>query len=579
MKRQIKIKSLSLALLTLIIFTACNSDDSVVQNSQAGVNTGSGINQGISITRDFFGKVLDETNQPIPGAMVTIGSQMVSTNLNGIFVLNNVAVNKKQAIIIIEKTGYLKGIKTVVPTDGINQIRAKLIQENLVATVMSGVPSSATLTNGTKVSFDGNFKDANGVSYSGSVKVYMYHLEANNPDIEVIMPGNLQALNSNNQERILETYGMLNVELVGDSGQKLNIGDGSTAEIEMLIDAAQTNAPNSIPLWYFNETTGVWEEEGLAVKQGNKYLGSVSHFSWWNCDAQFPTVTFCLEVVDGANATLANVRVELFRPNATYPRVGYSNGNGEICGLIPSNEILTLKAFDQCGVEVHAQSIGPFSVDTNLGQIVLPTVTATLISGYLVDCNNLNVTNGYVTLNYGTLFSDIPTTTGAFNFSVIQCATLNDFTLEGVDYNTFQTTGDISFNFSNTNVGNILACNAVTEFISLQIDNEPVVYYLNNITTAQTVSTYLTISSNNPTGTDYFYIGGPNSTLGTFDSTVYSIESSIMNINYNLPINISYNLNAFGAVGEYIDMNFSGTYTDNSGNVRSVIGTAHVLRD
>ncbi|WP_375239223.1 carboxypeptidase-like regulatory domain-containing protein [Aurantibacter sp.] len=564
-------------LLFLLIIFSCTEDDGI--NTNNFQNTNSELNQGETINRNFIGKVVDESNIPIVNAQVSIGLGLVNTDVNGVFIFNNAQVYQRQAIITIEKSGYLKSVKTLVPTNGNNVVSVMMVSENLVGTINSGLIETVSLTNGTQVTFDGNFKDNNGNDYSGNIKVYMYHLEANNPDIEAIMPGNMQAINTNNEERVLETYGMLNVELRGDSGEKLNIADGSTAEIELLIDAAQTNAPSSIPLWSFNETSGVWEEEEVAVKQGNKYVASVSHFSWWNCDAQFPTVSLCLDIVDNTNLPLANVKVELWRANSTYPRIGYSNSSGEICGLIPSNEILTLKAFDLCGVEVYIQTIGPFSVDTDMGQVVLPTVNATTIAGTLVDCNNVNVTNGYVTLDYGSQFSEVLVDNGTFSFNVIQCSSLSTFTLEGVNYDAFQSTGDISFNFSNTNVGNIIACNTVTEFVTLQLDNNPVEYYLNNISTTQYGSTYLNISANTGGTNNYFYLGGSNTILGTYDSSVYTIEANTMDIDYSSTIDISYNLNAFGNVGEYIDMNFSGTYTDKSGVTRNVVGSVHVLRD
>ncbi|AUC81846.1 hypothetical protein [Lacinutrix sp. Bg11-31] len=573
---------LTVMLMFTVLFNSCDPNEGIDEaftNNETEAETGSTLDQGAVIQRDFMGRIVNAASLPIDNVNITIGNKTAITDANGVFKIINATVKEKQAFVIANKPGYLKGMRSVVPTQNTSNVSIMLIAESLSGTVASGVDSEVTLGNGTKVSFDGAFKDENGNAYSGNVDVYMYHLDPSNPNINAIMPGNLQAINANEDERLLETYGMLNVELKGDSGQKLNIADGHVAEIEVPVDPAQSGvAPSSIPLWHFDEVNGHWIEDGEATLVGGKYVGEVSHFSWWNCDAQFPTVTLCLEVVDIANSPLANVKVELWRSNATYPRVGYSNGNGEICGLIPSNETLTLKAFDQCGVEVHSQSVGPFSTDTNLGQVVLPSVTAAVITGSLVDCSYVNITNGYVTLNYGSLYSDVAVTNGEFTFSVIECASQPTFTLEGIDYAAFQTTGDLSFNFSNTNIGNIIACNTVTEFISVQVDNNPVEYYLNNISSGQSSTSFLNVSGGNSSN-GFFYLDGSNTALGTFDSTVYSIECSIMNIDYSQPQNISYNLNAYGVTGQYIDMNFSGTYIDASGTARTVVGSVHVLRD
>ena len=39
------------------------------------------------------------------------------------------------------------------------------------------------------------------------------------------------------------------------------------------------------------------------------------------------------------------------------------------------------------------------------------------------------------------------------------------------------------------------------------------------------------------------------------------------------------NVNSFGDVDEYIDINFSGNYEDEQGNPHTINGTIHVLRD
>ena len=53
----------------------------------------------------------------------------------------------------------------------------------------------------------------------------MQFLDPNSSDLIDKMPGDLSALNANGDERALETYGMVAVELTSPTGQKLNIAD------------------------------------------------------------------------------------------------------------------------------------------------------------------------------------------------------------------------------------------------------------------------------------------------------------------------------------------------------------------
>ncbi|WAC02181.1 hypothetical protein N7U66_20840 [Lacinutrix neustonica] len=413
--------------------------------------------------------------------------------------------------------------------------------------------------------------------------VYIYYLDPSNPNVEALMPGNLQAENANGEARVLETYGMINVELKGDAGQKLNIADGSVAEIELPLDPAQTGiAPSIISLWHFDEVYGYWVEDGEATLVEGKYIGEVSHFSWWNCDAQFPTVTLCLNLVDNATSPVSNVKVELWRSGAVYPRTGFSNGNGEICGLIPKNETLTLKAFNQCGDIEYTTTIGPFSMNTNLGDLVLSSAVSATITGNLVDCSNINVTNGYVVLDYGNQLATSPVTNGAFTFSVLQCPAVLDYTLEGIDYDTFQTTNDLIFNFTNSNVGNIIACNAVTEYISVQVDSNPIDYYITSIDAeANQQGVGFTISAQLSSGAanEWFYVGLGAVTPGNYSLAQFGLEATNLDMDYTVSNNLQLNLASYGNVGNYIDATINGTYTDLSGNIRTLSVTIHVLRD
>ncbi|WP_452228561.1 hypothetical protein [Lacinutrix sp. MEBiC02404] len=569
---------LSLMIAMGTLFTSCDPNEDN-ESYDPGENNEIGLDLGQSVQHDFMGRIVDESNAPIENVMVSIGSKMESTDANGMFIISNANVKKRQAFIVAEKPGYLKGMQSLVPTQGTNTVRLMLVPLNVIATVSSGGDSQVNLPNGTTVKFDGAFKDENGNAYSGNVDVIMYHLDPSNPDIDAIMPGNLQAENTNGEERILESYGMLNVELRGTSGQELNIADGHIAIIEMAVDPAQSdNAPATIPLWHFDEVKGYWIEDGEATLIGGKYVGEVSHFSWWNCDAQFPTVTLCLNVVDVANIPLSNVKVALFRGEATYPRIGISNGNGEICGLIPANETMTLNIFDQCGVVVYTTTIGPFSTDTSYGNLVLPTVSAAVITGNLVNCSSANVTNGYAGVTYGNQYATVDVTNGSFSLSVIECASLSGFTLEGVDFDTFQTTTALPFTFNNTNVGNIIACSTVTEFISVRVDNNPTDYFLASINAGgNQPSPGLSVSSQ--TNLNYFFVGLNDTTLGNYSLDQFGFESSNLNIDYAIPTSLQLNLSNYGSAGNYIDATINGTYTDTAGNVRNLSVTIHVIRD
>jgi hypothetical protein len=386
---------------------------------------------------------------------------------------------------------------------------------------------------------------------------------------------------------------MLNIEMRGSSSQKLQLA--TTAQIEMPISTSQlATSPTSIPLWHFDATLGYWKEEGAATKQGTKYVGTVSHFSWWNCDAQFPTVRLNVTVVNSSGTPLSYARVGLRRASSTYTVNGITNNLGQVCGLVPANETLTMMVYDTCGNVIYTSSVGPFSADTTLPNVVVAnsTIQSTLVQGNLLKCDGTNVTNGYVLLQYGNQNVVATVINASFSFTMLVCnATNTGFTLQGFDYQNLQNTNTINYTFTNpvTNVGNLTTCNAISEFISYRVDSNPMRYFVANIdATARATATWttnegITISSviDTPTTTQEFFLYGSTIVPGIYTSTIfivsgtdigsYGIQASTVNT-------MSYNLSSVGAIGQYIDLTFNGTFTNSTGS-HTITGVVHVIND
>ena len=319
-------KITALLLLCVMAFFSCNPDDG---GSPSGPDDNTFTqNFGATANRDFIGQVVDADNQPIQGVTIKIGSSTTQTDVNGVFVINNASVYQKFAYITAKKSGYIDGSRSLVPTTGKNNVKIMMIPFAAQATIQSGEASEVSIYSGTKVKFDGAFQDENGADYTGAVEVAMFHLTPTDGNISQLMPGMLYAQTENNQEAILETFGMINVELHGSGGQKLNIKSGHTAEITLRIDDSQlATAPNTIPLWHFDEVKGYWKQDGVATKIGNKYVGEVSHFSWWNCDAFAEMVRLTVTIVDINGNEISNSGVGLIDNVSTYPVMGYTNGD------------------------------------------------------------------------------------------------------------------------------------------------------------------------------------------------------------------------------------------------------------
>jgi uncharacterized protein (TIGR02145 family) len=178
---------------------------------------------------------------------------------------------------------------------------------------------------------------------------------------------------------------------------------------------------------------------------------------------------------------MAGVRVELVRNNQNggWNAPGYTNVVGQVSGLVPANEILTMNIHNNntvCGNQVlYTQQIGPFSINTALPIVAIPTssLNTTIVQGTLTNCSNASVTNGYVWLQTAGQFLYTQVTSGSFSFTVLNCSSAaTSFTLQGFDYDgmkaTTQQTGIL--NNQTVSLSTIQACaatNATGEFFDI----------------------------------------------------------------------------------------------------------------
>src|SRR5690606_555839 len=119
------------------------------------------------------------------------------------------------------------------------------------------------------------------------------------------------------------------------------------------------SAPATIPLWYFDETKGMWIEEGSATLQGNTYTGTVTHFSFWNWDIPFSAIIMELTLVDQNNNPLQNYTIKLTNTANSDWRSGTTNADGWVGGLTYSNATLTLEVYNGVctNIPIHTQTI------------------------------------------------------------------------------------------------------------------------------------------------------------------------------------------------------------------------------
>ncbi len=223
---------------------------------------------------------------PLMGAQILSGGRIAMTDAQGNFNLNFVADGAQVVQVVFD--GYLSSFKPVTIVDQANTNTGQILLRSAETFNMDAATggSYSMAENVATVNFPGNvIVDESGNPYSGAVTVNATAVDPASNDFFESFPGDFTGLTEGGDVVDIISFGAIAVELLDDNGGPLNIADGQSAEIRIAV-ADPVNAPATLPLWYLDENTGIWTEEGIATLIGNEYVGSVTHFSWWNFDAR-----------------------------------------------------------------------------------------------------------------------------------------------------------------------------------------------------------------------------------------------------------------------------------------------------
>jgi len=384
----------------VVLLTSCHKDTyeefdrteitTTTNNSVTNYTTASGMVAGV---------VYNENNTAVENAIIEIGGQTTLTDEDGVFYFADADLDPQGSYIKARKDGYILGSDMIYPGPGLNRSYIQIMELSRENSFEVSNGGTIQIERGGSIDFEPNAIRSNlGSTYTGKVYVTAKRLATDDPQLGDKMPGGLVAEDNAKRTVVLGTLGMVAVELRGENGEELNLKAGSTAEVTFPIAPQdQASAPETIPLWYFDEDRGLWVEEGSATRVGNDYVGEVAHFSFWNCDAPFPLVTFCVNIFNADGTPANDVRATVCAGN-----LGASSGYscaGVISGKIPKNQLLTLKLYSNssCGEIIYEEEIGPFGDDVKLDPITLSENEKHTLSGKVI-CDGVPVANSLVVI-------------------------------------------------------------------------------------------------------------------------------------------------------------------------------------
>lgn len=329
--------------VSAFMFNACCSTDEV---SSGGDGDAPGDIPGPApmTMAQLSGFVYDEYGNPIEGVTVTSGTSSVKTNAHGAFSLSSVNVNNGRSIVRFSGMGYADVVRSVEAKEGDVW---EVAMPSYTPEYFSATTAKQLTRGGMKVDIPANsIKEMSEAAYTGMVNSRMAYLDPNDENFSSMMPGGDLAATGygekdpSNPNPQLISYGMTSVELSKSQTEALQLNGVATVTFPA---PAGLEEHDFIPLWGFNEETGLWEYEGDATKQPDgTYQGTVTHFSWHNLDYPEKRASCKVIVKDNAGRAIPFQKVIVGQVQAT------TDANGEFSCNVPTNTpfVVTVKSID-----------------------------------------------------------------------------------------------------------------------------------------------------------------------------------------------------------------------------------------
>ncbi len=544
------------------LFVSCKKETPEEINPNSNPTTSSSVTL-------LCGTVTNRNGIPIQGADIVAGSSNTTTDDNGYFSISNFACGER-CYVHAARSGYFDGsVGVISEVNGITSVSIKMMDNTPDFIVTPTSNQNLLLSNGAGITLQGMSVDAgNGTAYTGQLNVAVFHHDPSATDFFSTIPGgDLIGSDLSGATKQLFSYGMLGVQLTDASGTELQLLSGMTATVNMPVPASMLgDAPATIPLWHYNETTGIWIEEGSATLTGNNYVGSVTHFSVWNCDLPSDRATVTGLVRDCNNQPVSGVQVNIGQGSAT------TNTSGHFQRYVPTNMNFNIQVNQpSVGLVSQVVNVQPLANAETYNSSDLNVDCPAYVSG-TITCNIGGGLTGYVSVNTSGITINAPVNSaGNFQIAVPANGLAANVTMVGLNHGVVQTTNTTlpSSTGQSANLGTFDLCgtgsntNLTTSFI---INGGG---YNNTLFTITSIPQYSYIVWSNLDNVTYGYAGDgsttlniscPEATTGTWNTnTDNAVLGFFIGSETWVGDDLNITVNQWGNVGSIVTGTFSGT--------------------
>ncbi|WP_323382079.1 carboxypeptidase-like regulatory domain-containing protein [Myxococcus dinghuensis] len=312
----------------------------------------------------FGGTVVNAEGKPVEGARVTVNGEGADTNARGGFLMG--VTEADRYVLNIRATGYQLLSRVVLdeaPERTYRLVAAQaftidpLAENTLSARVGTGEQRPVRLTIQAN-----SLVDEAGQPATQPLTAWLAPVDLSDP--EGRMPGDLAAFDREGRVVTLTSFGAMEVNIRDAEGRRYNLRQGLPAKAIFPLDPkqAQAGAPQSMPLWFYQEEAGVWVEEGTFVLAGDEYVAPIPHFSVFNADI-VSTGADCMRVhIDTARLPVP-LTVRITIPGVGTPTVYTTTFDAALNAVtrLPANTLIKYEVLDSNGLVISTATVNELS--------------------------------------------------------------------------------------------------------------------------------------------------------------------------------------------------------------------------
>jgi hypothetical protein len=313
----------------------------------------------------------------VPNAAIEMGTVQTISAADGSYSLSVPAIDR--AVVRVEANGFAENIRIARVVAGQSTpLTVQLVKVGVTQTVAVASGGTVNVPNSVAqvvIPANGLIPQTGGSPVANvgfSVTPIAVATTTNN------MPGDFTAVSGGSIGQ-LQSFGAMLIDVRDGSNVRYGLAPGSTAVIRIPVSTRSANVPATIPLFYFDDSTGRWVQDVTATLVGTGadryYEGTVSRLSYWNADLVTETifVNGCVQSESGQPA--GNVLVESDGIDYSGSSQVYTGTDGSFRLPIQKNGRATVTAL--VGTQLtNTVSVGPSASDIPLDSCLVTTVSA-----------------------------------------------------------------------------------------------------------------------------------------------------------------------------------------------------------